>query len=444
MLTVIRTTWALLLGMLLLQIGNGLQSSLMGVRGTIEGFSTFELSLIASAYFVGFLGGSRFAPAFIAKVGHVRVFAALGSLISAALVSFPLLADPWVWMVLRIIMGFSLSGIYVTAESWLNNSATNETRGQSLSAYMLMQMAGLISAQAILSVGDPSGYVLFIIPSILVSLSFAPVLLSVQPTPAFDTTRTLSLPQLYRKSPFGVVGMALMGMIFAGQFGMAAVYATQAGFNLAQLSAFVSSIFIGAMVLQYPIGWLSDRYDRRLLIVVCSAIAGLLCIVGFMFSTSYPIALAIGVMSGGLSQPLYSLIIAYTNDYLSHEEMAGASGGLLFVNGIGAITGPPIIGLAMGYVGAGGFWLFLAAVLLVTAAYGIWRMSQRPSAYQVEDQDYDAVPYANIMPGAVSAVALQTAQEIYAEAADEMSAADGEGAPPDVRDVQLTEPGEKP
>jgi len=208
MINVARASWALLLGMFLLQIGNGLQGSLMGVRGAIEGFSTFEISLIASAYFVGFLGGSRLAPKFIARVGHVRVFAALGSLISAVLVTYPVLTDPWAWMALRVVIGFSLSGVYVTAESWLNNASTNETRGQSLSAYMMVQMLGLVGAQGILSAGDPSGYLLFIIPSVLVSLSFAPILLSVSPAPAFAASRPMSLRQLYDASPLGVIGMS--------------------------------------------------------------------------------------------------------------------------------------------------------------------------------------------------------------------------------------------
>ena len=220
MIHVLRASWALLLGMFLLQIGNGLQGSLMGVRGAIEGFSTYELSFIASAYFLGFLGGSRFAPVFIAKVGHVRVFAALGSLISATLISYPVLTDPYAWMVLRVILGFSLSGVYVTAESWLNDASTNTTRGQSLSAYVLVQMFGLVAGQGILSAGDPSGYLLFIIPSILVSISFAPILLSVQPAPAFQAARPMSLLSLYRASPFGTIGMLLMGAVYAMQFGM--------------------------------------------------------------------------------------------------------------------------------------------------------------------------------------------------------------------------------
>jgi MFS family permease len=420
MIHVLRSSWALLLGMFLLQIGNGLQSSMMGVRGAIEGFSTFQISLIASCYFLGFLGGSRFAPVFIAKVGHVRVFAALGSMISATLISYPLLADPYAWMILRVILGFSISGVYVSAESWLNDASTNTTRGQALSAYVLVQMVGLVAAQGILSAGDPTGWLLFVIPSILVSISFAPILLSVQPAPAFGATRTMSLGALYRASPFGVVGMALLGCVFAGQYGMTAVYATEMGLSLGQLSAFVSSIFVGGIILQYPIGWLSDRMDRRTLIVVCAGLAGLVSLVGFFFGGNYPVLLSVGVLSGGLAQPLYALLIAYTNDYLSTEDMPAASGGLLFVNGLGAVAGPPAIGLAMGQFGPGAFWLVLATILFATVLYGLWRMTQRTSAY-AEEGDYDAVPYANLMPGAASPVAVAAAQELYVEAAEEIA-----------------------
>jgi MFS family permease len=420
MINVVRASWAQMLGKFLLQIGNLLQGPLMRVRGAIEGFSTFELSLIASAYFVGFLGGSRLAPKFIARVGHVRVFAALGSLISAVIVAYPVLADPWAWMALRVVLGFSLSGVYVTAESWLNNAATNETRGQSLSAYMLVQMLGLVGAQGILSAGDPTGFILFIIPSILVSLSFAPILLSVSPAPSFEASRPMSLMQLYKTSPFGVVGMTLMGCIFAGQFGMAPVYATEMGLNLGQLSLFVSSFFIGAIVLQYPVGWLSDRMDRRILIVGASALATVVCLGGIMFGHVFPVLLTVGALSGGLSQPLYALLIAYTNDYLEYEDMAGASGGLLFVNGIGAIIGPLAMGALMTAIGPGGFWLFLAAVTVVLMAYGLWRMTQRQSNYAEEDE-YEAVSYANIMPGTASVVAVETAQELYVEAAEEIA-----------------------
>ena len=210
-------SWALFLGMFMLMIGNGLQGTLLGLRGDLEGFSTFSLSIVMSAYFVGFLFSSRFTPELIRRVGHIRVFAALGSTISAVLILYPVMVEPWAWTIGRIIIGFCFCGVYVTAESWLNNASTNETRGQSLSVYMLAQMSGIVVAQGILSLGDASGYTLFIVPSVLVSLAFAPILLSIQPTPAFETTKPMSLKiidgsSLSKCAAFTILSMPCKGL----------------------------------------------------------------------------------------------------------------------------------------------------------------------------------------------------------------------------------------
>ena len=272
MIDVLKSAWALLLGMLLLMVGNGLQGSLIGIRGDIEDFTTFELSIITSAYFAGFLIGSRRAPEMIRRVGHVRVFAALGSFISAVLILYPTVTEPWAWVLFRIIFGFSFSGVYVTAESWLNNASTNENRGKALSLYMIVQMAGIIVAQGLLNVADPAGFILFVIPSVLVSLSFAPILLTASQSPSFDTTKAMNLRELYRSSPTGIVGMFVLGGIFSAQFGMASVYGTVAGFSVAQISAFVSAIFFGGLLFQWPAGWISAGTELAasvFLVVAC-------------------------------------------------------------------------------------------------------------------------------------------------------------------------------
>ena len=169
MLAVLRNSWALMLGILLLMLSNGLQGTLLGVRGAIEQIDSNAMGFVMSAYFVGFLGGSRLAPLLLRKVGHVRVFAALGSLASAAFILYATIVDPWFWMFLRLVVGFCFSGIYVVAESWLNDSATNETRGQALSMYLIVQMAGIVLGQLLLNLADPSGYELFVLITVLVS-----------------------------------------------------------------------------------------------------------------------------------------------------------------------------------------------------------------------------------------------------------------------------------
>jgi MFS family permease len=366
-----------------------------------------------SAYFLGFLGGSRMAPEMIRRVGHVRVFAALGSFISAVLILYPAITDPWAWTLLRVIIGFCFSGVYVTAESWLNNAATNETRGQALSLYMIVQMAGIVAAQGLLTLGDPSGFILFIIPSVLVSISFAPILLSVSPTPPFETTKPMSIRALYHVSPLGCVGAFLLGGVYSALFGMAAVYGTQSGLSVAQISAFVAAIYVGGLLMQFPIGWMSDRMDRRQLILGTAVLGCIGALAGLMFESRFSVLLGAMFVVGGTSNPLYALIIAYTNDFLEHEDMAAASGGMIFLNGVGAVAGPLITGWIMGYAGPSGFFLFLAALLGSLAAYAAYRMTQRRAPLVSETGTYSPV-----LPSATS-VAVEAAQEVFIEGQEE-------------------------
>lgn len=415
MIQVLSSAWALLLGMGLLMVGNGLQGTLLGVRGQIEGFSTLEMSTVMSAYFIGFLGGSHMTPGMIRRVGHVRVFAALASFISAVMILYPAFTMPAAWFVGRVIVGFCFSGVYVTAESWLNNAADNQNRGKALSLYMIVQMTGIVSAQALMLVGDPSGYETFVIASVLVSISFGPILLSISPTPAFDTAKPMSLRQLMQISPLGCVGMFLLGGLFSAQFGMSAVYGAEAGLTVGQISTFVATFYVGALVVQYPLGWLSDRTDRRRLIIGVAGLGGLGAILGMMMGSNFTLLLMAAFVIGGMTNPLYSLLIAYTNDYLEHDDMAAASGGLVFINGLGAIAGPLITGWLMGdgVFGPPGYFLFMAGLMFALVVYGAYRMTQR-RAIPVEETG----SYATMYPTA-SPVAVELAQEYASEVEQE-------------------------
>jgi len=394
-----------------LMMGNGLQGTLIGVRGEIEGFSTLEMSVVMSSYFVGFLGASRIVPEMIRRVGHVRVFAALASFISAVLVLYPAIPHPIAWSIGRVIIGFSFCGVYVTAESWLNNAATNETRGQALSVYMIAQTVGIIAAQGLLLLADPAGYTLFIIISVLVSVSFAPILLSISPTPAFDTTKPMSLKNLIKTSPLGCAGMFLLGGVFAAQFGMSAIFGSKIGLSLGQISIFVSFFYIGAMLLQIPIGWLSDHMDRRRLIMICAFIGAIGCVLPWTFAGNFYMLLVSALLIGGMSNPLYSLLIAHTNDFLEYEDMAAASSGLLFINGLGAIAGPIVLGKMMDLMGAYGYFVILIALFVFLGLYAIYRMTRRAAAT-------DTTSYTAVMPTG-SPVALELAQEYAIVSANE-------------------------
>jgi MFS family permease len=341
----------------------------------------------------------------IRRVGHVRVFAALGSLISAVLILYPAIPEWQAWIVLRVVIGFSFAGVYITAESWLNNAATNETRGQALSAYMIVQMIGIVAAQAILNVAPPEGFLLFVIPSVLVSLAFTPILLTATMTPSFDRTRPLSFGALWRLSPLGCVGMFLTGGIYSAMFAMAAVWGTLAGLTVAEISIFVGAMYLGGLVFQYPIGWISDRMDRRRLILLLSAVgAGAMLLPGFL-GLPFVAYVAVSVLLGGIVNPLYSLLIAHTNDFLRQEDMAGASAGLLFINGTGAIAGPVVVGTMMERIGPAGFYLFIAALLGLLALYALWRTTRRAAPAPA-----DTATFQPVAPGA-SALAVEAAVE---------------------------------
>ena len=218
----------------------------------LKDFLPLRCRLLCRHILRDFWAVQRLAPEMIRRVGHVRVFAALASFISAILILYPAFAHPVAWAIGRAAIGFCFSGVYVTAESWLNNSADNANRGKALSVYMIVQMFGIVSAQVLLPLGDASGYALFIVSSVLVSISFAPILLSISPTPAFETAKPMPLKTLMLTSPLGCFGMFLLGGVFSAQFGMSAVYGVAAGLTIAQISIFVSSIYVGALLMQYP------------------------------------------------------------------------------------------------------------------------------------------------------------------------------------------------
>ena len=381
----------LLVGIFFIMLGNGMHFTLVGLRGDIEGFSAGALAIVTSAYFGGFLLGARTAPRLIKRVGHIRVFAAVGSFLSASLIALPLVVDPWIWTLLRALIGFCMAGIYVTAESWLNAEATNKNRGTILSIYMIAQTLGMISAQGLLMLGDASTASLFIVASILVSISFGPILLSVSSTPAVEMSRSMPLRNLIRTAPLGTVGVFFLGTIFATQAGMGPVFASQIGFSAQQVSLFMAILFVGPLLFQVPIGWISDRIDRRRVIFATSALGAIFCLLGWAVGESRGHFFIIAFFIGGVTMPLYALLLAYANDELSREDMPAASGGLALTFGCGAILGPLAAGFVMQVFGSYMFWIILAATFLMIAIFALYRMTQSEEKSPDQTESYLSV-----------------------------------------------------
>lgn len=396
---------ALFFGIALMMAGNGLQGSLLGLRASLEGFDTNVLGFVMSGYFVGFLAGSLFAPRVVARVGHIRVFAALASLASISILVHSVFIDPWVWGAMRIVTGFCYAGLYIVSESWLNDMSDNANRGRLLSIYMVVQMGAVAGGQYLLGVSDPSGANLFMLIAVLVSLAVLPLCLSASRTPDFSTPETMSFRELFRLSPLGSAGMVMSGVANGALFGFGAVYAQRAGFTITEISTFMAVMFLGGMVLQWPIGRVSDMIDRRLVILFVTIAATLVAAVAAMLPEPAPLSvqpggeerviwpiLAAAALFGGLSIPHYSLFTAHVNDRVPIRKMVAASSALVFLNGVGAIAGPNIAALLMGEAGPSGFFITLAGVHAAIGLMTGFRMLRRRAPQPAEQADFVAMP----------------------------------------------------
>ena len=408
MVKVVSSAWALLLGMGVMMLGNGLQGTLLGIRAVTEGFGTTVTGLVMSSYYVGFLAGSTLVPKIVKNVGHVRVFSALSALASAAVLVHLAFVDPITWSAMRFVTGFCYAGLYVVAESWINDRATNETRGQLLSIYTLVLFSGLALGQLLLNLSNPEGQFLFLLTSVMISLAMVPIALTASPTPAFETTTAIKPTALFKLSPLGVVGATATGLAHGVLFGMGAVYAERIGLSVAQISIFMGVALAGGIVAQWPIGRLSDRFDRRRIILIVAFLAAIFAALALIVGQQSHIWLLIFTfLFGCMTLPIYALFIAHTNDFLEPRQMVPASGTLILVGGIGACFGPPIVAAMMDMSGAGAFFAFLAVIHGAIALYALYRMTQR-EALPLDEQG-PAIPSAGpvALTGRLSAAVLR-------------------------------------
>ena len=398
---ILLNTWALFLGFAIISLAHGLQGTLIGVRAVLEGFSFISTGLIIAGYYFGFLGGSIAIPSFIERVGHIRVFAALASLASIAILLHSIFLDPIVWFLIRMLTGFCIVGIFIIMESWLNNKSTNATRGKLLSFYFIITFSFVGIGQLLLNLSDPEKMNLFIVVSILLSLALLPILLSVSAAPEFSSPKRIGFKELYIISPLGFIGAFITGLSHGAVFGFGAVYAVAKGFDVFNISLFMLIITIFGALFQWPIGSLSDRFDRRILLIGVTLIASVLSV--FIVATSYLSLILFFIVVAfysGMCLPMYSLAVAHINDFIQPDEIVGVSATVQSIVGIGAIIGPISASLFMNIIGADGFFVFLFFTHLILGLFGIYRMSKRAKPDNLESQ---YVP----LPRNISAIGME-------------------------------------
>ena len=392
MITVLTKTWALFFGFAIISLAHGLQGTLIGVRAVVEGFSFISTGFIVAGYYVGYLTGSIVIPIFLKRVGHIRVFAALASLASIAILLHSVFIEPYMWFFIRILTGISLAGIFVIMESWLNDKATNETRGQILSIYMIITFSFLGMGQFLLNLSDPAKVDLFILVSILLSFALLPILLSVSEAPNITNPKKFSLKRLFVISPLGFVGAFFTGLAHSAILGYGAVFAAAKGFGIFEISIFMVIVTSFGALFQWPIGYISDKIDRRIILIAVTLIASALSL--FIVASSY-ISLIIFFLLlaiyAGMSLPMYSLTVAHTNDFLQQDEIIGASSAFAILVGLGAICGPITASFFMNIIGPDGFFVYLFVVHGLLGLFGLYRMAKRSKPADLESQ-YTPLP----------------------------------------------------
>ena len=388
----LKNSWALFIGYFILMIAHGFQGNLLGVRTVIEGFNFIATGAIMSGYFVGYFAGANAIPKLVGKVGHIRVFAAFASMASLSILLHAVFVNPIVWTCGRFITGFSIVSIFIVMESWLNDRANNRTRGQLLSIYMFITLIGLSLGTLLLNFSSPEKYEPFILISLLLSFALIPILLTKRKAPKFRKLGYIDIKGLFKTSPLATVSMLCTGIIHSALFSLGAVYAASMNFTIFEISLLLFLITIFGGIFQWPVGYYSDKSDRRVIIIFCTFFAAILCILTiFASGTSLQnmyLATSVGVdkimffiyvaLYAGMAIPLFTLNLAYVNDYIPKEKFVAAGGGMQIIFGIGAMTGPFICALLMNKFGSNGFFLHLLTFHLVIGAFGLYRITKRP------------------------------------------------------------------
>lgn len=390
--TTLTNLWPLFLGITLLLAGNGLQGTLLGVRGTMEGFSTFTIGIIMSCYSLGYMIGSITVQRLVVNVGHIRVFSAMASLASGAVLLHAVFPNPVLWMFIRMLSGFSFAALFVVTESWLNAAATATTRGKIMGIYLFLYYGAMGIGQFMLAIDSPSNFTLFIIVSVLISLALVPISLSKRPAPALPELHPMNLKRLFKVSPLGVMGVFISGLTVGTLFSIGPVFAAEIGYDSSRIAIFMVVIIFSGMIFQIPAGWLSDKFDRRYVLLGFAFMAAMIALISYISSHVDGLLLIFLGCLSALTLSIYSVAAAHTNDRLEVGEVVSASAGLILVNGMGSVAGPLVATAMMERGGPEMLFIFMALGLSLLGSFAVYRMTQRGAVPESEQFGHVTLP----------------------------------------------------
>jgi len=388
MVYVILSIISLFSSLVLLVLGNSMLGTVAALRLEIEGFNPSTAGLILAFFSIGFVAGSRFGVEIIVRVGHIRAFAVFGALAASVTLIHPLYISAAGWMVLRLVLGFCIAGLMLVVESWTNSRATSENRGKLLATYMLLFYMAASAGQFLIILGDPGLHHLFIFSAILICLSLIPVSLTRSPAPDLELQDRMSIENLWRVSALGVAGAVLSGVILSAFSALGPIYALQMGLRIEQVATFMGIAILAAMALQWPIGYISDFYERRKVLLILSGVGAAASILtAFMGGLGAIWLYCLVPLFYGVAACLYPIALALTHDSSGQEKVVPTSATFLLVFGIGTIVGPILGGVSMSLFGPSGLFVFMtvALTLLTISAAGVLSTTQAPST---EDQEH--------------------------------------------------------
>lgn len=422
------TIGALLLGSAALMFAGGINGLILPLRGTEEGFSSFALGLLGTGWALGYVSGCLSVPKLVGRVGHIRAFSVMAGLAAVSILLSLLFIHAWAWIVLRALAGFCFAGAAMIVESWINERTPAEARGGVFGVYTMVNLAATTAGQMVLMTGDPGGYAFFVLAAIFYALSLLPTAVTLQIAPQPMVGVSLDLPALWRNSPLAVAGVILVG-VSNGAFGtLGAVYGSRIGLSVETIAIFMSIAVVAGAALQVPVGFLSDRMDRRFVLLGLAAIAAAVDVTFVFIAPTTPmLVLALASVFGAAVYAMYPVIVAHANDHAPEGYFLRTSGGLLLLFGVGSIIGPLMAGLLMNAAGPSGLFINSLAAHAVLILYGAWRISRREAPSLEDKGSFHTVsvgtqttPQTNVLnPGADEEEEAEILEENAPESAPE-------------------------